>query len=90
MFSMNDYHKINQTYFKIINANGYALTLRSRNTRHEWHITEQSYNNRTCSYELLHRHPNRCYHRQGQFKSFSGVIKYIQKHDKYQIEVRGR
>ncbi len=80
-----DLSSIDTDYFDILDCNPFHITLRSKNTLHEWHLLYTEYNGRT-SFEIRHRHSNRYpYHRHGHAPSLSAAIKDIKNHDSYQL-----
>ena len=65
MFTQKEVNSIDLEYFCIIQLGGYAVTIKSKNTRHCWHIVSQSYKTHS-SCQVYHTHQeNTPYHRHG-------------------------
>ncbi len=88
MFTMSDVDKIDRKYFKVLNTSAFTITLQSKNTGHCWHMLNQEYCNKS-TVALFHTHVYGSeYHHHANAKNVSQCISIIQKHDRYQIEVR--
>lgn len=89
MFADKDILKIDTEYFRIIQIRPFAVTLQSKNTKHCWHILDQTYFGRsTCL--IYHTHKiNTSYHLHGHASCLLGAIHLIQVHDKRQLRKRG-
>lgn len=55
MFTTKELKSIDRTYFHIISASGYCVTLQSKNTDHYWHIIHQQYPS-FVSCKIQHKH----------------------------------
>lgn len=83
MFTQKEVNSIDLEYFCIIQLGGYAVTIKSKNTRHCWHIVSQSYKTHS-SCQVYHTHQeNTPYHRHGNAGSLQAAIRMIQNHDEY-------
>lgn len=75
-------------YFTVLDSSLFRLTVRSKNTGHEWHILEQEYNNKKF-YSFSHRHSaNTPFHKHGHAPSLEDVARQIKEHDTYQMNGR--
>ena len=86
MIGLSDLAAIDRQYFEVIGNNDYCITLRSRNTLHEWHLLERIANdNRT--FVISHRHgPSGPYHLQRSRPTVEACCDYIMDHDRYHLE----
>lgn len=57
MFTQAELDGIDRKYFEVLKENPHAVTLRSRNTKHEWHLLDTTGTGwRSC--RIFHRHHN--------------------------------
>lgn len=83
MFTQKELDSIDLEYFRIIQLGGYAVTIKSKNTRHCWHIVSQSYKNYS-SCQIYHTHQEHTpYHLHGKAGSLQAAIQVVQNHDTY-------
>lgn len=83
MFTQKEMDSIDLEYFRIIQLGGYAVTIKSKNTSHCWHIVSQSYNTYS-SCQIYHTHQEHTpYHLHGKAGSLQAAIQVIQNHDTY-------
>lgn len=88
MFTTKELKNIDRTYFHIINAGCYSVTLQSKNTSHYWHIIHQQYPSfASCKIQHKHRHPLP-FHEQGSAPTLGQAIDQIKAHDFYHLHVR--
>lgn len=88
MFTTEELKNIDRTYFHIINAGCYCVTLQSKNTGHYWHIIHQQYPSfATCKIQHKHRTSNP-FHEQGGAPALGQAIDQIMAHDFYHLHVR--
>ena len=88
MFTMKELRQIDRTYFNIINAGCYSVTLQSKNTRHYWHILHQQYKTFTsCSIQHKHHQPS-AFHEQCSATNLKDALDKIQAHDNYHLFVK--
>lgn len=89
MFSTEDFKWLDPKYFNIITVNDYDVTVMSRNTGHYWYIHDPD-----CPGEdivvLFHRHHggSEPYHYQRRESSMRTAVRYIRKHDRFQMNGR--
>ena len=77
---------IDSHYFDIIGTGDYNVTLRSWNTRHEWHILERIANGHRI-FVISHRHKHSDpFHMQRTRSSIDACCAYIKDHDEYYLE----
>lgn len=55
MITQKDINSIDRSYFEVLGSNSYCITLRSKNTGHEWHLLYYEYIRRS-SFRIYHRH----------------------------------
>ncbi len=88
MFTTTELKSIDQTYFHIINAGCYAVTLQSKNTKHYWHIVHQQYPT-FVSCRIQHKHKEAYpFHDQGSALDLKQAIEEIKSHDQYHLHER--
>ena len=88
MFTMKELRQIDSTYFNIINAGCYSVTLQSKNTRHYWHILYQKYKTlASCSIQHKHQRSS-AFHEQCSAPTLKDALDKIQEHDNYHLSVR--
>lgn len=86
MIGLSDLAAIDRQYFEVIGNNDYCITLRSLNTRHEWHLMERVANGNTV-YVISHRHGSSGpYHLQRNMPTVESCLDYIKSHDAYHLE----
>ena len=73
MFTTDELKNIDRTYFHIISAGCYCVTLQSKNTDHYWHIIHQQ---------------SIPFHEQGSAPTLGQAIDKIKAHDFYHLHVR--
>lgn len=86
MFTTEEINKIPISYFHIINTSAFAVTLRSKNTGHDWHILYQE--SRILKHCVIyHRHkPTDSFHLQCTSPSLEEAIQVIQSHDTFHCQ----
>jgi len=88
MISTKELKLISKDYFHIIQANGFAIYLQSKNTKHFWGIMEVEYPH-FRNFQIYHKHnPNDSYHRHKDAPTLLAAIEGIQGHDKFQMSGR--
>lgn len=88
MFTTEELKNIDCTYFHIISAGCYCVTLQSKNTNHYWHIIHQQYPSfATCKIQHKHRQ-SIPFHEQGTAPTLGQAIDKIKAHDFYHLHVR--
>ena len=90
MFTKKEMSSIDTKYFQVIQFGSYAVTVKSKNTRHCWHIISQSYVGRS-SCQIYHTHKEYTpYHLHGHAGNLQSAIQMIQEHDKYFLKKNRR
>lgn len=88
MFTMKELGQIDRTYFNIINAGCYSVTLQSKNTKHYWHILHQQYRTfATCKIQHKHKQSD-AFHEQCSAPTLKDALDEIKEHDSYHLFVR--
>ncbi len=88
MFTTEELKNIDCTYFHIISAGCYCVTLQSKNTDHYWHIIHQQYPS-FVSCKIQHKHRQTSpFHEQGNAPTLGQAIDKIKAHDFYHLHVR--
>ena len=89
MFAEKDTMKIGTEYFRVIQISPYTITLQSKNTKHCWHILDQTYYGRS-SCLIYHTHSiNTSYHLHGHASCLDSAVYLIQNHDRYLLKKNG-
>ena len=79
MFSTEELNSLDRKYFNVIAVNDYDVTIMSRNTGHYWYLHNSEF----------HRHNgNMPYHFQRHEKNLRTAVRYIRKHDRFQMNGR--
>lgn len=85
MFSAEDLKWLDKKYFSIIAVDDYDLTIMSKNTGHYWYL----HNSEAGVLVLFHRHSgNDPYHFQRRENTVHTAVRYIRKHNKFQLNGR--
>ena len=88
MFTEAELRLVDATYFTILRINSFCINIRSKCTRHFWHITVQEYGH-IRRFELWHRHKAYgAYHRHGHAGSLEEILLSIKQHDAFQLNGR--
>ena len=89
MFDKEDLNSLDRKYFKVIAAGEYFVTVMSRNTGHYWYIHDPDCEDRQVL-ALFHRHHGgaESYHFQRHEPTLRSVVRYIRKHDRFQLNGR--
>ena len=88
MFTQKEIQSIDRSYFNVIFAGCYSITLQSKNTKHYWCIQHEEYPTfKTC--QITHKH-NRSdeYHPHRNQPTLQKAIQERKSHDNFQINVR--
>ena len=86
MYTRQELNAIDRSYFEVIIADEYEVTLMSRNTRHVWHLRNVPDGEVTV---ILHKHQDSDpYHVHGRSRTMKQAIRYIKKHDLFQMNGR--
>lgn len=85
MFTRSEINDLDRHYFDILGTSPFAITLRSRNTGHEWHIL-MSEGTGWQSCRILHRHRHSdSWHKHPSEPTLNDAVAVIQRHDRYQM-----
>lgn len=88
MFNTEELNSIDRKYFNVIAVNEYDVTVMSRNTGHYWYMHNPEYPEQGTII-LFHRHSGKLpYHYQKREKSLQSAVRYIRKHDRFQMNGR--
>ena len=89
MFDANDLKWLDPRYFIIINTSDYDVTVMSRNTGHYWYIHDPDCPDRQVL-AMFHRHHggSEPYHFQRHEPTVRQAVRYIRKHDRFQMNGR--
>lgn len=86
MFTQKERNHIDQSYFVVLQATCYSITLQSRNTKHYWHILHevgQGYS--TCQINHKH-HSENSWHRHRNQPNLSASLIEIRSHDTFHLQ----
>ena len=88
MFRTEEIEKLDKSYFNIILAENYDVTLQSKNTGHIWYIHNPEYPGEgECI--IFHKHrASQPYHQHGRARSLGQAVKSIKGHDVFQMNGR--
>lgn len=89
MFNDEDLKWLDKKYFNIITVNDYDITVRSRNTGHYWYMHNPEYPERG-TVVLFHSYHggSEPYHFQRRESTLRTAVRYIRKHDRFQMNGR--
>ena len=88
MYTRQELEAIDRSYFEVIIADEYDVTLMSRNTRHIWHLRNVELPDGEVTV-ILHKHQvSDPYHVHGRSRTMKQAIRYIKKHDLFQMNGR--
>ena len=90
MFRTEEIEKLDKSYFNIILAENYDVTIQSKNTGHIWYIHNPEYPGKgECI--IFHKHKaSHPYHQHGRANTLRQAVKSIQSHDKWQMRGRSK
>ena len=88
MYTRQELEAIDRRYFEVIIADEYDVTLMSWNTRHIWHLRNVELPDGEVTV-ILHKHQvSDPYHAHGRSRTMKQAIRYIKKHDLFQMNGR--
>lgn len=94
MFSKADINTIDLEYFEVLDQSAFQVTLRSKNTGHEWHILSQEIRLKksdavveTCTIGHRH-HASDPFHEQTHVKDLNKAQEFIKDHDRFHLDKR--
>ena len=85
MFSTEELESLDRSYFSVICADAYDVTIMSKNTGHVWYIHNPEPGNCIIFHKHRASHP---YHRHGRAGSLWQAVRSIQGHDAFQMNGR--
>ena len=90
MFRTEEIEKLDKSYFNIILAENYDVTIQSKNTGHIWYIHNPEYPGEgECI--IFHKHrASQPYHQHGRARSLGQAVRSIMGHDVFQMNGRKR
>ena len=88
MYTQQELAAIDRSYFAVIVADEYDVTLMSLNTRHMWQLHNVELPDRDVTVLFHKHHASDPYHLQGKRKTMSRAIRDIKNHDEYQLNGR--
>lgn len=87
MFALKEISSIDRSYFKVLKSSPYAITVRSRNTGHCWHIIPYKGASKQYNCIIYHtHHQGNDYHLHGYAPTLEDCLKQIQNHNRYQMK----
>ena len=88
MFRAEEIGRLDRSYFNIILAEEYDVTLQSKNTGHIWYIHNPEYPGEgECI--IFHKHrASQPYHQHGRARSLGQAVRSIMGHDVFQMNGR--
>ena len=90
MFTQKDIQSIDRSYFNVIFAGCYSITLQSKNTKHYWCIQHEEYPTfSTCRISHKHNYSDQ-FHSHRNRPNVKKAIQDIKSHDDFQINVRDK
>lgn len=88
MYTRQELEVIDRSYFEVIIANEYDVTLVSRNTRYIWHLRNVEMPDGEVTV-ILHKHQvSDPYHVHGRSRTMKRTIRDIKKQDLFQMNGR--
>lgn len=88
MYTRQELEAIDRSYFEVIIADEYDVTLMSRNTLHIWHFRNVELLDGEATV-ILHKHQiSDPYHVHGRSRTMKRAIRDIKKHDLFQMNGR--
>ena len=88
MFTVKELQKIDRTYFTVVLADAYDVTLISNNTKHVWYIHSVELSDRDLCL-IYHKHKiSHPYHSHSRCGTLRKAIKDIKSHDEFQLNGR--
>lgn len=90
MFTQKEIQSIDHSYFNVIFAGCFSITLQSKNTKHYWCIQHEEYPNfSTCRISHKHNYSDP-FHSHRNRPNLNKAIQDIKSHDDFQINVRDK
>lgn len=88
MFTRRDIASLDKEYFDVLGSSPFVITLRSKNTGHEWHLVYAE-GSGWKSYRIYHRHERRSpWHEHQGRPTLQDAIDWLMDHDRYQLKTK--
>jgi hypothetical protein len=88
MITKEELKKVEGNYFEVLQAGAFAITLKSKNTGHYWHLLEREYPT-FRNFVIYHKHNvSDEYHVQGTACDLATAVSGIRSHDEFQMNGR--
>lgn len=85
MITKQELKEVEGGYFDVLQASAFAVTLKSRNTGHYWHLLEREYPT-FRHFAIYHRHnASAAYHAHGTARNLAAAVSDIRSHDEFQL-----
>lgn len=88
MYTQQELAAIDRSYFAVIVADEYDVTLMSLNTRHMWQLHNVELPDGEVTVLFHKHHVSDQYHLQGRRRTMRRAIRDIKNHDKFQLNGR--
>ena len=88
MITTEELKKVEGNYFEVLQTGAFAVTLRSKNTGHYWHLIKGKYPI-FRHFVIYHKHnASDAYHAQGTACDLKAAVSGIKSHDEFQMNGR--
>ena len=88
MITKEELKEVEENYFEVLQAGAFAVTLKSKNTGHYWHLLEREYPT-FRHFMVYHKHNDSDeYHAQGTACDMAAALTEIKAHDEFQMNGR--
>lgn len=88
MITKKELKELKGNYFDVLQAGAFAITLKSKNTGHYWHLLEREYPT-FRHFAIYHKHNAAdAYHAQGTARDLATAVSKIMSHDEFQMNGR--
>ena len=88
MITKEELNELKESYFEVLQAGAFAITLKSKNTGHFWHLLEREYPT-FRHFVIYHKHNAAdAYHAQGTACDLATAVSGIMSHDEFQMNGR--
>ncbi len=88
MITKKELKELKGNYFDVLQAGAFAITLKSKNTGHYWHLLEREYPT-FRHFAIYHKHNAvDAYHAQGTARDLATAVSRIMSHDEFQMNGR--
>ena len=88
MITKEEIKELDGNYFEVLQTGAFAITLKSKNTGHYWHLLEREYPS-FRHFVIYHKHnASDAYHAQGTACDLAAAVSGIMSHDEFQMNGR--